>query len=181
MYSLVMTFCHNLWTDQSIILFTGGTRYSMVFLFRIPVSTLAYIIPETCQAIFEVLQDKHLEVRDLQTAVFRLSIINACWITILKTSSVKIVKEKNLVFASFSTPHSHRHTLANSYSYECLSVNLSVCVSVSLRHTRMHARAHTHAHMLFFQSLQHCLDILSSTCWRLLFHKTDLLSNSIQI
>ena len=59
--------CFDLWHDLNDLLCTGYSFFSssrgsylyMFYLFRIPVSTLAYVIPETCSAIFNGLKDKY--------------------------------------------------------------------------------------------------------------------------
>nr|CAI5831685.1 unnamed protein product [Callosobruchus analis] len=44
------------------ILFLGGSYKSLMYLFRIPQTTIARIIPECCDAIYDCLQAKYLKV-----------------------------------------------------------------------------------------------------------------------
>ena len=48
---------------MSNLLCAGGPYNAMFFLFRILVATLAYFIPETCEAIYNALKDRYLKVR----------------------------------------------------------------------------------------------------------------------
>lgn len=41
---------------------TGESYRSLMFSFRIPVSTISSIIPETCEAIYECLKDIYMKV-----------------------------------------------------------------------------------------------------------------------
>lgn len=51
---------HNMWSF--LIYFTGGPIQEMFYLFRIPTATLYYLIPETCQAIYDALKEIYLKV-----------------------------------------------------------------------------------------------------------------------
>jgi hypothetical protein len=42
--------------------FSGDSYHSLMYLFRIPVSTMSLFIPEVCVAIYEVLKDMYLKV-----------------------------------------------------------------------------------------------------------------------
>ena len=41
---------------------SGGPKHELFFLFRIPISTLQYIVKETCQAIYDTLKETQLKV-----------------------------------------------------------------------------------------------------------------------
>ena len=58
---------------MSNLLCAGGPYNAMFFLFRIPVATLAYLIPETCEAIYNALKDRYLKVRKKQKFKNKLS------------------------------------------------------------------------------------------------------------
>ncbi|KAK4883934.1 hypothetical protein RN001_000205 [Aquatica leii] len=40
---------------------TGDSYKSLMYLFRIPANTISTIIPEVCQAIYDVLKDEYLK------------------------------------------------------------------------------------------------------------------------
>lgn len=44
---------------------TGETFSSLQYLFRIPQSTISTIVPEVCDAIYEVLKDQFLKVNKM--------------------------------------------------------------------------------------------------------------------
>ena len=44
---------------------TGDSYHSLSYLYRVPVSTLSQIIPETCDAIYLCLQEDYLKVRNI--------------------------------------------------------------------------------------------------------------------
>jgi len=43
-------------------IFSGGTYFDLFTAFRIPETTLSYLIPEVCEAIYTVLKDTFLKV-----------------------------------------------------------------------------------------------------------------------
>lgn len=45
--------------------FLGDSYKSLMYLFRIPANTISIIIPEVCQAIYDVLKDEYLKVRNM--------------------------------------------------------------------------------------------------------------------
>lgn len=44
---------------------TGDSNQSLEYLYRIPVSTLSTIIPETCQAIYDSLKNDYMKVSEI--------------------------------------------------------------------------------------------------------------------
>lgn len=51
---------------------TGDTYQSLEYLYRIPVTTLSKIIPETCSAIYESLKDDYMKVGDMLYFIIEL-------------------------------------------------------------------------------------------------------------
>ena len=48
---------------------TGDSYHSLMYLFRIPVFTIARIVPECCSVLFDVLKNKYLKV-SISTSVY---------------------------------------------------------------------------------------------------------------
>ncbi|CAH1954873.1 unnamed protein product [Acanthoscelides obtectus] len=60
---------------------TGESYHSLMYLYRIPVSTIARIVPQCCTAIHEVLQTEYLKVPNTQAEWTLPMILKICGIS----------------------------------------------------------------------------------------------------